>query len=126
MKINILLHKGYGSFTLSQEALRMLTEMGWVVSEFNSDHRPLNENADILYKAPGSSYGYIKEGFALNWFKLDFDSIDFRTNNDLVNVVIELGDKAGNNIVIEELYLSDILFISDHDGYEKLEAKILY
>lgn len=118
----ILLHQNYGSFKLSQTALKHLINIGWVVSEFNENHLPVNPNADILLKKPGSTYGHVSEELSLNWFKFELDSIEFRTNSDLLDTVDILGYSAGSNLFIKELDISEILYISSNDGYESLKS----
>jgi hypothetical protein len=120
MKLKVVLHKGYGGFDLSEEALEMLIDLGWKVSGFNNNHCPIDNDAPILYKAPGNPNGYAKDGYHLNWFDRDLSSLSFRSNVDLVNVVSELGLTAGKGLVVEEINIENFIYITDNDGYEDI------
>lgn len=113
----------YGGFGLSQEAIKELIVMGWTITEFNEEHRPVDEKADIIYKPKDSHFGYASEGYHINWFKYQTHGEKFRTNKDIVAVVEKLKEKANDrhsNLFIVEIEEDVFWEIDNYDGIEKV------
>lgn len=64
MSKEIVLYRKYGVFSLSSKAVQwLMKERNWSCTTFTEKHKPLDSDADIIYKAPGTTFGYAKEGY---------------------------------------------------------------
>lgn len=132
MSKEIVLYRKYGVFSLSSKAVQwLMKERNWSCTTFTEEHKPLDFDADIIYKAPGTTFGYAKEGYHINWFKHQTDDIPFRTNTDVIDAVRTLGTDASNDYdysLEEKINPFEIVAIPTgyrwrikcHDGFETI------
>lgn len=125
--MKVILNRKFGGFGLSQKVLERLKEQGWTVTNFTEEHKPIDQNADLLFKPIGTTYGYVREGLLyVNWWKHQENNNEFRTNPQIIAVVEELGIEANGDsalLEIEEVDNDYYWEIKSHDGMEKIKYR---
>jgi hypothetical protein len=106
--MKIALNKAYGGFSLTDDAYKMLIELGMKVITQDGDR----DSADII-KFDDGHYMFI-----------DDNNIKYRTDARLIKTIEVLGNAASKHhieiINIPDINIED-LQINNHDGWETVE-----
>jgi hypothetical protein len=132
--MKIVINGTFGGFGLSQEALHLMAKRGMPIAWKYYDEKgfPIKSIPDapitIEYKEKIEGWWIFKEtvGYYLLSMNYDvYDTIEFRTNPILIEVVEELGSKADSNY--SELKIIEVpdsekhnIHISQYDGWESI------
>jgi len=115
--MEVVINKSYGGFGLSEEAIEMCIQRGMTCTVFDEHGDALDKNADFVKR----SEAYFDNIYCC----LKSCDNEFRFNPILIDVVKEIGVKAGSKF--SELKIIDIPFdtaegweIHDYDGVEKI------
>ena len=128
--MKIVINNCYGGFGLSQKALRKLAERGFLIT-INKNREPVNVDAPLTVSYCEEVVGWWLWKTKRSWYELGLnyhvvDTIKFRINPKLIEVVEELGgdvDTLYSDLKIIKIPDDEDVQIADYDGKEWVEQK---